>query len=41
MVTVPLPVRNTLRPVLHLTHVQAGVVQAGSENCRTELKGSL
>jgi hypothetical protein len=41
MVTVPLPVRNTLRPALHLTHLQAGAVRAGSKHCRAELKGAL
>jgi hypothetical protein len=41
MVTVPLPVRNTLRPVLHLTHLQAGALSTGSKNCRAELKGAV
>jgi hypothetical protein len=36
MVTVPLPVRNTLPPALHLTHVPPG-----TRSGRVELKGSL
>jgi hypothetical protein len=36
MVTVPLPVRNTLPPRLHLRHVPAG-----TESGRVELKGTL
>jgi hypothetical protein len=36
MVTVPLPVRNTLLPGLHLTHVPAGTKSGG-----VELKGTL
>jgi hypothetical protein len=36
MVTVPLPVRNTLPPALHLTHVPQG-----TKSGRVELKGTL
>lgn len=36
MVTVPLPARNTLPPVVHLTHMQPT-----TKSCRPELKGAL